>query len=366
MSNTSSAEVLAARLRELRKSRWSDISVRQAELAAVLSKRKTASVQLISSWERAAKPAVPPEDRLDAIATFFSTRRSIEAKPYRLLDANELTPEESAARDALRAELVRLRTHALSEESAAGPRPAPESLVGRGPWHFPDGAPVTIVCAELPDYLQRQLPLSERSDPDRSELARVVDLDSLFELHGHIRAVNPDTDVQFRSSELWRSDDSAAHLVLLGGVDWNKVTEHTMRTTKVPVEQYSDDENPTRGGFRVTDGDETQSFTPKFDGGGGHRRIVEDVGHFFRAPSPLNQKRTVTVCNGMYGKGVYGTVRALTDKVFRDRNAEYLEDTFSDRSTFSLLFRVSIVSGMVSTPDWTAPGTVLHAWPAVG
>jgi transcriptional regulator with XRE-family HTH domain len=355
------AKALARRLRDLRRTQWPEAAITQAELAEALSVRKQASIQLISSWERSTNPVVPPEDRLDAIATFFSTARSVRSRPYQVLDESDLTPDESQARQEIRRELLGLRRTAVAQDRSA-PVPVGESLVGRGPWHFPDGAPVIIVCAELPDHLQKQLPMSGRTDPDRSELARFVDLDSLFELHGHIRAVNPDAEVRFRSASDLQRDDSTAHLVLLGGVDWNKVTEDTVRITGVPVEQYSDDDDPIRGGFRVKEGENPVSFSPVFEGIQPDRRIVEDIGQFFRARNPLNRARTVTVCNGMYGTGVFGTVRTLTDKVFRDRNADFLARTFGGQDAFSLLFRVRVINQVVVTPDWSAPDTVLHMW----
>lgn len=52
-------------------------------------------------------------------------------------------------------------------------------------------------------------------------------------------------------------------------------------------------------------------------------------GPFLRAPNPFNQKRTVTLCNGLFGQGVLGAVRALTDERFRDRNANYLAERFA-------------------------------------
>jgi hypothetical protein len=351
---------LARRLRGLRKHQWPDVSITQADLAKALSTRKPASVQLISSWERPSNPVTPPEDRLEAIATFFSTPRSVEKRPYRLLDERELTPEESATRAEIWGELLDLRQAAELQ-----PGPAPETLVGHGPWAYPDGAPVIIVCAELPASLPKHATAPGYADPDRSELDQVADLDSLFELHGHIRAVNPDAEVQYRSARNLRRDDSTAHLVLLGGVDWNKVTEDFLRMTGVPVRQFSDDDDPIRGGFEVEEGEISTSYSPVFEGAENDRRIVQDVGHFLRAPNPLNRARTVTVCNGMYGTGVFGTVRTLTDKVLRDRNADYLVKTFDDSDTFSLLFRVHIVNQVVVTPDWDAPGTVLHAWPEV-
>jgi hypothetical protein len=358
------ARPLAERLRALRKSQWPDVSITQAQLAKALGHRKPASVQLISSWERTADPTPPPEDRLSAIATIFSTRRSFAGNELRLLDEAELTEAEAEAREKLLRELLDLR-HAATAEPSGGPtindRPA-SSIVGHGPWHFGDDAPVTIVCAELPDYLQEALPLADQADPDRAELSRFADLDSLFELHGHIRAVNPDLEVQFRSARRMRRDDSSAHLVLLGGVDWNKATKDAMRLTGVPVRQHSDDDDPSRGCFQVVENGDMQSFAPEFEDAGTDRVLVQDVGHFLRAPNPLNRARTITVCNGMYGSGVLGAVRTLTDKVFRQQNADYLDATFAGRDAFSLLFRVQIVNGVVATPDWTAPDTVLHVW----
>lgn len=351
------ARALAERLRALRKGHWPDISITQAQLATALDQRKPTSVQLISSWERVSNPTPPPEDRLNAIATFFCTRRSWGEGRFRLIGEAELTDTEASARTKLYQELSDLRRAALLE--VGGPH-AP-TLVGQGPWHFEDDAPVTIICAELPDDLQKKLPFSGWADPDRAELSRFADLDSLFELHGHIRAVNPDLEVQYRSATRMRRDDSTSHLVLLGGVDWNKATQDALRLTGVPVRQYSDDDDPSRGCFRVVE-DDMQSFAPAFEARGADRVLVQDVGQFLRAPNPLNRARTITVCNGMYGSGVLGAVRTLTDKVFRQQNAGYLAENFKERGTYSLLFRVHVVNGVVATPDWTAPDTMLHTW----
>jgi transcriptional regulator with XRE-family HTH domain len=358
------ARALAVRLRALRKSQWPDVSITQAQLAEALEQRKPTSVQLISSWERTSNPTPPPEDRLNAIATFFSTRRSFEGGRFRLINETDLTESEAEDREKLHQELHGLRQAALAGSGtpwAVAERPAP-TIVGRGPWHFEDDGPVIIVCAELPDDVQQTMPGSALPAPDRAELSRFADLDSLFELHGHIRAVNPDREVQYRSAARMRRDDWTAHLVLLGGVDWNKATQDTMRLTGVPLRQYSDDADPSRGCFRVVGNGDEQSFAPEFEDRGTGRVLVQDVGHFLRAPNPLNRTRTVTVCNGMYGSGVFGSVRTLTDKVFRERNADYLAETFDGNDTFSLLFRVQIGNGVVVTPDWTAPDTVLHTW----
>jgi hypothetical protein len=90
--------------------------------------------------------------------------------------------------------------------------------------------------------------------------------------------------------------------------------------------------------------------------------LLEDVALFARAVSPFNRKRTVTICNGMYARGTYGVVRALTDARFRDRNAEYLNSRFGSSETYCLLTRVPIVDGATLTPDWTTGEYTLFEW----
>jgi hypothetical protein len=355
---------LALRLRALRESHWPDHKVTQAQLATALR----VSVPLISSWERlpspTTTPAVPPVERLAAYATFFCTRRSIERRPHQMLRDEELTDAERASRESLHEELLRLRDAALSAGSPRNGLDGAQSEVARrGPWRFSDGAPVTIVCAELPARLRDSMPHARPDDPDYTELYTLTDLDALFELHGHIRALNPSAHVVYRSAQSLVPDDYTTHLVVLGGVDWNVATRDLLRLVDVPVVQRSDDADPNRGGFEVTDGDRSVLYAPRLEESEGKRLLVEDVAHFFRTRNPMNRERTVTICNGMFSRGVLGAVRSLTDERFRDRNAEHLEERFPYGETFSILARVQIVSGAVLTPDWTLSDTVLHEWP---
>jgi hypothetical protein len=91
--------------------------------------------------------------------------------------------------------------------------------------------------------------------------------------------------------------------------------------------------------------------------------LREDVALFARAPNPYNKLRTVTICNGMYGAGSYGAVRALTDARFRDRNAKQLKDQFGDTDTYCVLTRVTVENSVALTPDWTLAENRLFVWP---
>jgi hypothetical protein len=86
------------------------------------------------------------------------------------------------------------------------------------------------------------------------------------------------------------------------------------------------------------------------------------VAFFYRGPNPFNAKTTLTLCNGMFGCGTYGAVRALTDARFRGRNEEYLRRRFADAPAFSVLSRVRMARGSVITPDWSLADNRIHEW----
>ena len=70
--------------------------------------------------------------------------------------------------------------------------------------------------------------------------------------------------------------------------------------------------------------------------------------------------------NGMYSRGSFGAVRALTHPDFQERNAAYISRRFPDADTYSVVSRVKIVANEVVVPDWTADNVRLHEWPEEG
>lgn len=351
---------LAHRLRALREERWPDVTITQSDLAQAFSAEKPASVPLLSSWESRAKPKTPPLHRLAAYATFFATRRSVATRPYRLLPVEELTPEELRHRDELLRELTDLRA---ADQRQDGTSPVGERA-NRGFWYFDDRHDITIVVAQLPADMRARMPYSDPTQPDYVELYTYADLDALIELHGHIRSVNPRSQVNFRIASDLAPDDYTTHLVLLGGVDWNLVTRELLDRVDLPVTQVARHDEAEAGGFVVrTRAGEERLYAPRLARKGGREVLLEDVAHFYRGTNPFNHKRTVTICNGQYGRGTLGVVRALTDGRFRDRNAEYLTQRFQGLDSYSVLTRVLVVNGQVVTPDWNLPESRLFEWP---
>ncbi|MFG1946795.1 helix-turn-helix domain-containing protein [Nonomuraea sp. NPDC048826] len=341
-----SGQALAHRLRQLRVQQWPDKRIKQPQLAQALN----VSVPLISSWENEANPKVPPVSRLEAYALLFCSHRSLRADDLVPLAEAELTMEESQLRDKLLQELLDLRAAALNH----GPSPSSAPAVAN-PWQFDDGRQVVIVCTRLPDSWLARMPYVDPDDPHHIELYTYADLDSLFELHGHIRAFNPASEIRRHTAKELEPDDLTSHLVLLGGVDWNDLTTDVFQVLDLPVRQINDWES--ENGPYFSHGD--RHFSPTLTDG----MLREDVALFYRGPNPYNSRRTLTICNGMYGRGTLGVVRALTDTKFRDRNTEWIHERFGDGEAYALLSKVRVVRGQVITPDWTLDELRLVEWP---
>jgi hypothetical protein len=325
----------------------------QRELSGAIG----ASGPLISSWESPTNPKPPPPGRLVAYATFFATDRSVAQTPFRVLSTSQLTSEERTRRDTLLQELTSL----WNEAKGHRPDVPVTDPFAHSHWRFPPDEDITIVSSALPQEHLKSMPYTDMNAPDYVEMYTFADPDALFELFGHVRAANPLNHVHVRKPADVKTDDYTSHMVLLGGVDWNTVTAELLDRLDVPVRQLTREHDAVEGGFEVGDG--KRLFAPVLRKVGKDKVLIEDVAHFFRAPSPLNDKRTVTICNGMYARGTLGAVRALTDERFRDRNENYLRTRFAGESTFSIISRVKVVLGTAVTPDWSSSEDLLHEWP---
>ena len=351
--------LLARRLKALREEPWPGIKITQPQLAQALGKGKPMSAALISSWESQTNPAIPPLPHLHAYAALFATRRSFGVDGPHLISSQDMTSEERATEEELRQELFVLRNRAVA---AARRQDLPSSSLSSGPWFFPDGEKITIVCAQWPPNMLADIPYTDKNDPDYIELLTYSDLDSLLMSYGHLRAANPASQVEYFRSGLLVSGNYSSHLVSLGGPDWNVVTASLFRRLRLPVRQVADWEEEG-GQFFEVDGDAgAAQHHPVLEKTGDREVLQEDVALFARTPNPFNRDRTATICSGMYGRGTYGVVRALTDPVFRERNIRYLESQFGNSPSYCLVVRVTVDNNETMTPDWTDDRTVLFEW----
>lgn len=344
---------LARSLRELRLRRWPGRTVPQRTLAEAFGRGKPVSLSLISSWENEKNPTVPPVTRLRDYATFFSTERSIADDRGRLLTDGELDSAETAARDELYEKLLALRagtTDLPVAEAASGPR---------FNWRYPRGSVIRIVCGTL-DLDEGVHPYMRPDAINHTDLLTFADVDALVELFGHLRMVNPESDVRFvRADRLTQADELASHLVLLGGIGLNSVTGPLASETELPIAQVAHPERDIDGEiFEVRTGDRSVEYEPVMSGGA----LYEDVGLLARMPNPNNSATTLTMCNGVFARGVYGAVRVLTDDKLRRQNETYLASRFAGADRFAVLMRVPVRFGAALTPDLQVAKTRLFEW----
>jgi hypothetical protein len=351
LASSPAAVRLAQRLRALREAH--EPALTQAGLAQALSEDARVAVATISSWESLTNPKLPPADRMRAYALFFCTDRVADGA-HRLVSEQELSPEERGRFEALHQELLELRDAVRSHGGATGSSPG-----GLHTWVF-ESDPITIICPEAPS--DERPGLANERDPNYTRMYRYADLDALIELWGHIRASNPDLhNIVHRLPSEVTADNMSGHLVLLGGIGWNHVTERLLKTLRqLPISQFEVSDLKTGEIFKAS-GPGGQEFRPRWEETDDGPELVEDVALLTRLRNPFNHSRTITICNGIHSRGVLGAVRALTDLNVRERNEAFLANHFPERE-FALLLRVPVVQGEAISPDLEIPDNRLYEW----
>jgi hypothetical protein len=343
--NRNQALELARALRELRESTWPDRPLTQAQLAVGLSSEaKGVAAATVSSWESTTTPKTPSVDRINAYARFFCTERSLDGQPH-LITETELTPAEKNRFQELKSELLELS------------RPWDRAV--RRTFQF-DAGPVIVICPDAPPEVQGSL--ADEEEPNFTRMWKYGDLDALIELYGHLRAENPMLDVFHRLASEVVSDDISRHVVLLGGIGWNEVTRRFQSAiSQVPIRQTAVPDLQGGDIFQVETSKGLQSFYPKYDDLGDGKRLESDVGYIARLRNPFKVSRTLTICNGIYSRGVFGAVRCLTDASVRVENEAYLADRFPD-GEFAILLQVPVVGNQTLSPDLQDPKARLYEW----
>ena len=343
--NPTQAVRLARALRDLRESTWPDHVLTQSQLANALSSEGRVAPATLSSWESTTNPKTPSAARIGAYARFFCTQRSLDGGPH-LIPEEQLKPAEHDRLRELESQLLEL----FNPEEPKAPRCS---------FQF-DAGPVIVICPDLPDGARG--PLADEQDPNYTKMQHYSDLDALVEMYGHLRAENPNLEVFHRLASEIESDDLSTHVIVLGGIGWNEVTLHLQSAiSQVPITQLAVDD--LRGGdiLRVETSEGVRPFYPMYEELGGVKQLVSDVGYFARMRNPFNANRTLTICSGIFSRGVYGAVRCLTDARVREENEKYLADRFPD-SEFALLLRIPVVAKKTLSPDLQNPDARLYEW----
>lgn len=352
MTSSPAADNLADRLKALRVGR----KLKQAQLAAALG----VTAPSVSAWENG--KSLPPEGRLAQYALVFGAPRESRKRPQVARRA-ELTAAEQASVGDLERELRSLAAAAAREQGREPAPPARATGGARNPFRFPAGQAITIVCSELNAGELAAIAHADVEDPDYVGSYRYGDLDALIDLFGHVRSLNPDSTVKIRIGSQLTFEDRNAHLVLLGGIDVNPLTRDFLTYLRdLPIAQQERENAAQPGSFIGRTETGPLTFRPVLHGHGDRAVLVEDVALFLRTLNPYDKEHTATLCNGMYARGTFAVVRALTDPVVRDRNSEYLADRFAGARTYCILSRVDVVAHRIAVPNWKLDATRLFEW----
>ena len=223
---------------------------------------------------------------------------------------------------------------------------------------------VVVICPTIPEN-ELVDPFASERNLNFNKLRQYGDLDALIEIYGHVRAANPHLDVFHRLTHDVTRDDYSSHVVLLGGISWNPATARFQAATdRVPIKQevVADFEG---GAIFTTPGPDgtTASFYPDYeDLGSGEKELIADIGYLARLHNPFKVSRTLTICNGVFSRGVFGAVRALTDASVRDDNERYLAERFPG-GEFAMLIRIPVITNETVSPDLQNPNLRLYEWP---
>jgi transcriptional regulator with XRE-family HTH domain len=346
----SDGERLGGRLRLLREG----AQLTQAQLADALGVAERLSASTISTWESG---ALAPKRRLLSYALLFSGDRFLEPDGARLPDEGELDRDEALRMSQLRDELLDLR------QAAANSPERGRGVDGLDVWRFADGAPVTIVCSELPKG--PRIKYADKDDPNFVGALGLGDLDALLDLYGAICARNPTSTVRRRGASELQTDEITDHLVVLGGVDVNEHMEWYAEQLDLHIEQLPA-AGKSVGAIQAGEGGKWEQFRSRFvtfeEEGREKDRLVEDIGAFIRIANPHNPLRTLTFCFGIHTHGVRGAAQCFIDPGLRAGNLEYIDRRFGDLRHFELALSVRVRPGRTITPD-LRKGGLLYAWP---
>jgi hypothetical protein len=345
--NPTDAPTLAHALRYLRESNWPNRPLTQAQLAEALSTDGgRVRSGTLSFWESTTTPKTPPIGIVHRYARLFSTQRSVEGGAPHLVPEDQLTPNELKQLQELESQLMDLYK--------SGVRKARRSF------QFNAG-PVHILCPEAPSDVQG--PLADIRNSNFTKLRQYGDIDALLELYGHVRAENPNLDVFYKLASEVDRDDLPRHVILLGGIGWNDLTLRFQRAiSEVPIAQVAVPNLKDGDIFRVQTSEGEKDFYPEYvDLGEDRRELIADVGYIVRLRNPFKVSRTLTMCSGIFSRGVYGAVRCLTDKNVRGENENYLAHRFP-AGEFAMLVRVPVVANETLSPDLQNREVRLYEW----
>ena len=288
----------------------------------------------LSSWESTTNPKTPPAARISTYARFFSTPRSMEGGTPPRTRRRTTQPSWSGSVNS---------KHELSDLAGANPKPdIRSSSKPDRDRDLPDGA-----CLGTE-------PTGEGAGSELHKMHQYGDLDALIDLYGHLRAENPTLDVFHRLTSDVVSDDLTSHVVLLGGVGWNKVTRRFQEPSSGPDYPGGSGRLDDRRHLQVATADGDDFHYPEYEDLGDGSELIADVGYLARLRQPVQgQPYAHDLQWNPQPRGIRRSTLPDRSRV-RDENERYIADQFPG-GEFAILLRVPVVTNETLSPDLQDP-----------
>lgn len=159
------------------------------------------------------------------------------------------------------------------------------------------GDDVLIVCSELPDPIDRQM-VEPR---EYIYLMKYGDLDAWVEYLLSMVKMFPKVHLHIKSSgeALQNPMDLEGHISLIGGPDYNKMTDHFISKGLTRMEYIDVD-----GEIAIYDKKTKETYY--------YQTIDKDFGYIEKIPNPYNSKKSILLFGGCHTVGVTGAVRFIS------------------------------------------------------
>ncbi len=219
-------------------------------------------------------------------------------------------------------------------------------------WGIKNRDSVVLVCSELDDPEEKQ-----NLEPREFIYSlKYGDVDAYFEAVTTLLRLYPDLRLRVVSAGEAQGArmDLTKHLVLIGGPDYNAVTEHVLGRNVTRFDYRSPDsaarseDHPEE--IALYDRIRKKEFS--------HETDMRDFGYFERIVNPNNPDARIILIGGCHTIGVAGAVKSFSMADSEDgaippnvlRNASLVAKRVGKRKEFSVLVEVERVGQTISVP----------------
>lgn len=219
-------------------------------------------------------------------------------------------------------------------------------------WGIKDGDYVIVVCSELEGPEERQYVIED----EFIYLLKYGDVDAYFEVVVTLLRLFPNIKLTVKSSgevEQTRIDFDR-HLILIGGPDFNKMTERiinkgiTQYHYKGPDMEVQSEDYPEK--IVLYDRLNEKDYCGK--------TAENDLGYFERINNPDNPEKRIILIGGCHTTGVFGAAKAFSMAESEQgeippiilANAKKVGKKISSKSEFSVLVPVERVAQTIIVP----------------